>query len=121
MARRLKRSLPGDKIQDSLERMIRVDHAGEYGAKRIYEGQLAVLGDDPVVRHMAEQEEVHLAFFEKEIVARKLRPTALHPFWHFAGYALGALTARISRDGLHRRGRGSDFRTLRRPTGHPEK
>jgi ubiquinone biosynthesis monooxygenase Coq7 len=79
--------------------MIRVDHAGEYGAKRIYAGQLAVLGKDPklkkIIEHMAAQEQVHLDFFEKEIVARRVRPTALHPLWHAAGYALGAVTAKL--------------------------
>lgn len=101
--RKLKRSLPGDKQTltrtDDVASMIRVDHAGEYGAKRIYEGQLAVLGHDPKMRklleHMAEQERAHLEYFEKEIVARGVRPTALHPLWHVAGYALGAFTARL--------------------------
>lgn len=99
MARKLKRTLPGDVVDESIESMIRVDHAGEYGAKRIYEGQLAVLGKDPkfkkLVEHMAAQEQVHLDFFEKEIAARQVRPTALHPLWHVAGYALGAVTARM--------------------------
>lgn len=98
-ARRLKRVLPGDKVSASIASMIRVDHAGEYGAKRIYEGQLAVLGKDPklkrVIEHMAAQEQAHLDFFEKEIVARRVRPTAMHPLWHAAGYALGAMTARM--------------------------
>jgi len=98
-ARKLKRSLPGDKIADSIDSMIRVDHAGEYGAKRIYEGQLAVLGKDAklkkIIEHMAAQEQVHLDFFAKEIVARKVRPTALHPLWHVTGYALGAITAKM--------------------------
>jgi ubiquinone biosynthesis monooxygenase Coq7 len=97
--RKLKRSLPGDKGSDSIDSMIRVDHAGEYGAKRIYEGQLAVLGHDPklkkIIGHMAAQEQVHLDFFEKEIVSRQVRPTALHPLWHVTGYALGALTAKM--------------------------
>ncbi len=99
MSRKLKRSLPGDKVPDSIDSMIRVDHAGEYGAKRIYQGQLAVLGRDPklkkVIEHMAAQEQVHLDFFEKEITTRQVRPTALHPLWHVTGYALGALTARM--------------------------
>ena len=101
--RKLKRTLPGDKPTQHREQdvasMIRVNHAGEYGAKRIYEGQLSVLGHDPkmkkLIGHMAEQEQVHLDYFEKEIVARGVRPTALHPLWHAAGYALGALTARL--------------------------
>lgn len=99
MPRKLKRSLPGDHVADSIDSMIRVDHAGEYGAKRIYEGQLAVLGHDPKLKktleHMAMQEKEHLEFFEKEIVCRKMRPSALSPLWHVAGYALGAVTARM--------------------------
>ncbi len=91
------RRLPGDLDRDRLlDRIIRVDHAGEYGAKRIYEGQLAVLGrakTAPVIRHMADQERAHLAAFERLIVERRVRPTALFPLWHVAGFALGAATA----------------------------
>ncbi|HYD18703.1 MAG TPA: demethoxyubiquinone hydroxylase family protein [Patescibacteria group bacterium] len=104
MARKLKRRLPGDKparkVEQDVASMIRVNHAGEYGAKRIYAGQLAVLGHDPKMKklltHMAEQEQAHLDYFEKEIIRRGVRPTALHPVWHVAGFALGAITARIS-------------------------
>ena len=92
-----RRPLPGEPAGAKLtERVLRVDHAGEYGAKRIYEGQLAVLGDGPAteaIREMAAAEAEHLAWFDKELVARRVRPTALHPFWHVAGYALGAATA----------------------------
>jgi ubiquinone biosynthesis monooxygenase Coq7 len=76
--------------------MIRVDHAGEYGATRIYAGQLAVLGrgeKGPVLRHMLAQEQVHLARFSELVGHRRVRPTALLPLWHLAGFALGALTA----------------------------
>ncbi len=89
--------LPGDlPYRQAVERMIRVDHAGEYGAVRIYEGQLAILGDRavaPVIQHMAEQEREHLATFEKLSVKHRARPTAMLPIWHIAGYALGAGTA----------------------------
>lgn len=89
--------LPGDPSQQArIARMIRVDHAGEYGAKRIYEGQLAVLGRSPAateIRRMAEQEERHLAAFDKLVRERRVRPTALSPLWHVAGFALGAATA----------------------------
>ncbi len=87
--------LPGDR-QHTLERMLRVDHAGEYGAKRIYAGQLAVLRHHavaPEIRHMAEQEEVHLQRFNALLVEHRARPSALLPFWHVAGFALGAATA----------------------------
>ena len=89
--------LPGDPTaREQTERMIRVDHAGEYGATRIYAGQLAVLGrgaKGDLLRHMQAQEQHHLRTFTDLIVDRRVRPTALLPFWHLAGFALGAVTA----------------------------
>jgi ubiquinone biosynthesis monooxygenase Coq7 len=90
-------SLPGDPTQrQRISRMLRVDHAGEFGAKQIYAGQLRVLGRGPkgdLLRHMAEQEQHHLDTFAGMIADRRVRPTALLPFWRIAGYALGAVTA----------------------------
>lgn len=98
----LERELPGDLPRDErIRRMIRVDHAGEYGARRIYEGQLAVLGHRPdagPIRQMADQEGRHLEAFDKLLAERRVRPTALHPLWHVAGYALGAATALLGRE-----------------------
>jgi ubiquinone biosynthesis monooxygenase Coq7 len=92
-----RRPLPGQPAGKKLtERIIRVDHAGEYGAQRIYAGQLAVLGDKPqgdAIRAMAAGEAVHFDWFNRELNARGVRPTILHPFWHVAGYALGMATA----------------------------
>ena len=80
-------------------RMIRVDQAGEYGATRIYAGQLAVMGDraplSGAIRGMAEQEVRHRQEFDALMTQRGVRPTALQPLWSAAGYALGALTAMI--------------------------
>jgi ubiquinone biosynthesis monooxygenase Coq7 len=91
------RPLPGDLSKAQLvDRFVRVNHAGEYGAVRIYDGQLAVLGRSrlgPVIREMAEQERRHLAEFERVVPERRVRPTALQPLWHVAGFALGAGTA----------------------------
>jgi ubiquinone biosynthesis monooxygenase Coq7 len=91
--------LPGDLDRAAqIERMIRVDHAGEYGAARIYEGQLAVLGRSPsapLIRAMAEQEKSHLAAFDRLVVERRVRPTVLSPLWHAAGFALGAASAML--------------------------
>src|SRR6201997_1774534 len=95
----LMKKLPGDiSAKREVARIIRVDHAGEYGAKRIYDGQLAVLGRRrggaaEKIRHMAEQEQRHLDAFEKLVPDRRVRPTALSPVWHVAGFALGAATA----------------------------
>lgn len=92
-----RRPLPGEPAGPTLvDRVLRVDHAGEYGAKRIYDGQLAVLGhtgEGAAIREMAETEAEHLAWFDEALTDAGVRPTALHPFWHVAGYALGAATA----------------------------
>ncbi len=91
-------TLPGDRGR-TIGAMIRVDHAGEYGAKRIYQGQLAVMRrrSDPatvaLVEHMQAQEQQHLDTFARLIGERHVRPTALLPFWHVAGWVLGAATA----------------------------
>ncbi len=80
-----------------LARMIRVDQAGEYGAARIYAGQMAVLGQTGrtgrLLREMAEKEREHLQAFDALLNARSVRPTLLSPLWHAAGFALGAATA----------------------------
>jgi ubiquinone biosynthesis monooxygenase Coq7 len=92
-------TLPGDPSSEAaVHRMIRVDHAGEYGAARIYAGQLAVLGKSgkaDLLRHMRQQEEAHLETFNGLIADRRVRPTALLPLWHLAGFALGAATAAL--------------------------
>ncbi|WAT17235.1 demethoxyubiquinone hydroxylase family protein [Aurantiacibacter sp. MUD11] len=86
-------------MNKSREEMIRVDQAGEFGATRIYAGQLAVMGDrgphSAEIRAMAEQERGHREEFDALIAKRGVRPTALQPFWNVAGYALGAGTALI--------------------------
>ena len=77
--------------------MVRVNQAGEYGAARIYAGQLAVMGGRGRVAgeiaHMAAQEERHLKAFNALMIERGVRPTVFAPVWHVAGYALGAVTA----------------------------
>ena len=80
--------------------MLRVDQAGEYGATRIYAGQLAVLGDSVpasrLIARMASQEQRHLRHFDALLAERGVRPTLLQPLWSIAGHALGAATALIS-------------------------
>jgi 3-demethoxyubiquinol 3-hydroxylase len=90
---------PGDERPD-VASMLRVDQAGEYGATRIYAGQLAVLGDrHPISREIAKmaiQEDRHLRHFDRLLAERGVRPTLLQPVWNIAGHALGAATALIS-------------------------
>ncbi|XP_052562633.1 5-demethoxyubiquinone hydroxylase, mitochondrial [Culex pipiens pallens] len=81
---------------EMIDRIIRVDHAGELGANQIYKGQLAVLGHTKAgktIEHMWEQEKVHKAEFDRLMVKYRARPTVLLPFWNLAGFALGAGTA----------------------------
>ena len=80
-----------------LDEIIRVDHAGEYGASRIYDGQIAVFGKDSkigkTIQHMADQEQEHIEKFNELLIEKRVRPTALLPVWNIAGFALGAGTA----------------------------
>jgi ubiquinone biosynthesis monooxygenase Coq7 len=82
-----------------LARIIRVNHAGEFGARQIYRGQLAVLKGNRKIQEMLEQELEHLDFFEKEIIKRKIRPTLLTPLWAVGGFVLGALSATLGEKG----------------------
>jgi 3-demethoxyubiquinol 3-hydroxylase len=89
---------PGPQANKDVAAMIRVDQAGEYGAVRIYAGQMAMFGarnskTADAIRHMAKQEDEHLKRFDALVVARGVRPTALQPVWQVAGFVLGAATA----------------------------
>jgi len=78
--------------------MIRVDHAGELGAKAIYIAQLSVLKDQPIallLKDMEQQESKHLKYFEKLITEKGIRPSALSPLWRGMGYAIGAGSALV--------------------------
>ncbi len=90
-------ALPGDAdARQTVEEIVRVDQAGEFGAVRIYAGQLAVLKAGATaerIREMAAKEAEHLEAFNRLMVARRVRPTALQPLWHVAGFALGVATA----------------------------
>jgi ubiquinone biosynthesis monooxygenase Coq7 len=99
-SRRRRPRAPGVPRRTETEEMIRVDHAGEYGATRIYQGQIAVLeavsGNEKAlaaIRRMAAQESRHLERFNQLLNERQVRPTALSPLWDVAGFALGAATA----------------------------
>ena len=88
--------------------MLRVDHAGEYGAVAIYRGQLAVFGRQPgreritgQLNEMAHQDQAHLDAFDRLLASGSVRPTALSPVWNAAGFALGAATALLGEKAAH--------------------
>lgn len=79
-----------------IDEIIRINHAGELGADRIYAGQHAVLGNTPVgptLQHMWDQEKKHRTEFERLIKEYRVRPTVMMPIWNVAGFVLGASTA----------------------------
>ncbi len=86
-------------FQKKLHEMIRVNHAGEMGAKVIYSGQIAALKLKKdfktlqIVEHMKDQENVHFDYFDEKMKQEKVRPTAMQPIWQVGGFALGFLTA----------------------------
>ena len=92
------KSKRGSKVPKKLiDEIIRVDHAGEYGATKIYAGQLIVFGKNSkigkTIKHMANQEQKHIDTFNKLIIEKRVRPTALMPLWNLTGYLLGITTA----------------------------
>ena len=92
-----KKNIKNTTNRETLEQIIRVDHAGEYGATRIYDGQIAVFGKyskiGKTIQHMADQEQEHIDKFNELILEHRVRPTALLPIWNIAGFALGVSTA----------------------------
>lgn len=86
---------------DPIEEILRVNQAGEYGAKRIYQGQLATIRDPQAkrqIQHMLAQELEHLDYFNKAVSAVQVRPTLLQPLWHLGGFVLGAVTALMGKE-----------------------
>jgi len=81
--------------------MLRVNHAGEYGAVRIYKAQLKGLRGNAHIQEMLEQEKQHLQRFNHLMVEHNVRPTVLQPVWHLAAYALGRVTAAMGEKAVH--------------------
>jgi ubiquinone biosynthesis monooxygenase Coq7 len=96
---------PGDATgNEYMHRMMRINQAGEYGAVRIYQGQLAALRARKdaesqkavrLIEAMLKQEREHLDYFNKALPQARIRPTALQPLWHVGGFLLGAATAAL--------------------------
>jgi ubiquinone biosynthesis monooxygenase Coq7 len=95
----MNRLLPGMLTsKERVKQMIRVDQAGEYGAIRIYEGQLSVLKNHSsasLIQNMKQQEQEHLERFNQLLIERDIKPTFFTPLWHIGGYVLGSLTAKL--------------------------
>jgi ubiquinone biosynthesis monooxygenase Coq7 len=87
--------------REKIAQIIRINHAGEYAAKRIYQGQLKFIKDPEakkIIEKMAQNEEEHLNYFEKKLIERGTRPTCLYPVVNICAYALGAVTAILGKE-----------------------
>ena len=87
-------------MKNKLDKILRVDHAGEVGAAKIYEGQLKVLGKTdvgPMIQHMKDQEKEHLDTFHDLLNEHEVRPTVMLPIWNLAGYGLGVISAAMGK------------------------
>lgn len=101
--------MPGENVTErKLAEMIRVDHAGEYGAVQIYRGQQAVFGKSEskahaarIIANMEAGEQDHLKTFDRIIAERGVRPTLMAPVWRVAGFGLGAVTALMGEQAAH--------------------
>jgi ubiquinone biosynthesis monooxygenase Coq7 len=100
---------PGDGARARrVAEMLRVDHAGEFGAVQIYRGQRAVFdmacGKERMSALLAEMEageQTHLETFDRLLIERNVRPTVFAPVWRIAGFALGAATALMGNKAAH--------------------
>ncbi len=95
-------------LSPRLREMLRVDHAGEYGAVAIYKGQQAVFGKNARTREIAKklaemqaEEQQHLDAFDDLLNTHQVRPTAMGPLWNVAGYGLGVVTALMGEKAAH--------------------
>ena len=96
------------KTNPRIAEMLRVDHAGEYGAVAIYRGQQAVFSKNPQTKAIAAQlaqmeaeQQKHLDAFDNLLLERRVRPTAMTPIWNVAGYGLGVVTALMGEKAAH--------------------
>lgn len=88
-------------VSEEIKSILRVNHAGELGARQIYKAQRRVLGDDPNLVLMANQEEQHLKTFTQLMVENRVKPTLMQPLWHVLSYGMGAATALMGKKAAH--------------------
>ncbi|PPR40398.1 MAG: 2-nonaprenyl-3-methyl-6-methoxy-1,4-benzoquinol hydroxylase [Alphaproteobacteria bacterium MarineAlpha8_Bin1] len=93
-----------DKNKNKIQEMIRVNHAGEFGAQKIYNAQIKYSKNERLkkkLKNIADEELVHLNYFEKEMIATRTRPTLMRPIWDFGGSLLGAITSFMGENYVH--------------------
>ena len=89
------------KLENSLKQFIRVNHAGEYGAQKIYKGQIKFCKNSKLKKKLlriSNEEKVHFDYFNEQILKHRVRPTLMSPFWSILGTTLGVLSSRLGEE-----------------------
>jgi len=92
------------KFKKKVDEIIRVNHAGEYGAQRIYSGQLRFSKKNNLkakLKKIIEEEYEHYDYFNKAMIKNRTRPTLMSPLWHHGGYLLGVITSFMGEKYVH--------------------
>jgi len=89
------------KFENSVKQIIRVNHAGEYGAQKIYNGQIKFCKNSKLkkkLERISSEEKVHFDYFDEQIIKQRVRPTLMSPLWNILGTTLGVMSSRLGED-----------------------
>ena len=89
------------KFENSVKQIIRVNHAGEYGAQKIYNGQIKFCKNSKLkkkLERISSEEKVHFDYFDEQIIKQRVRPTLMSPLWNILGTTLGVVSSRLGED-----------------------
>tara|TARA_B100000035_G_scaffold4182_1_gene3748 strand:- start:2596 stop:3123 length:528 start_codon:yes stop_codon:yes gene_type:complete len=89
------------KLDKSIRQIVRVNHAGEFGAQKIYHGQIKYLKNIRLkkkIQKISDEEKVHFDYFNEQILKYRVRPTLMSPLWSFLGNSIGLISSRLGED-----------------------
>ena len=93
-----------DKNKKKIDEILRVNHAGEYGAQIIYKSQIRFSKNNLLkkkLKRISSEEKVHLEYFQQEILSNRTRPTIMQPIWKVGGTALGFVSSLLGEKYVH--------------------
>ena len=92
------------KLKKKIDEIIRVNHAGEYGAQRIYSGQIKFCKEEDLkkkLKRIIDEEYEHYKYFNDVMISKRTRPTLMNPLWHHGGFLLGMFTSLLGEKYVH--------------------
>ncbi len=93
-----------NKNNKKIDEILRVNHAGEFGAQVIYKSQIKFSKNDNLkkeLKKISDEEMVHFKYFDEEIIKNRTRPTVMQPIWKVGGYVLGAVSSILGEKYVH--------------------